>query len=381
MAHSQTNLMFIQADLAEERRERADQAKLRGGTSRTWCDPKQHVEIVGVDFGGGQACYHSLYQGEDVESKSFPEMLRLLASMPRGTLVVSERAHLATPQNESSLSQPYTGGELLDLYRACERNGVTIRLMPHGHSRKAREWSAKNGPSGFVYAKKSTDINDARSLAYYVANKNGIALARPPRSFDRRPLRDYGLLVRRSSNAVLNAERNTQYDGSKFPFVASLAARILERQPPLESFVHKTVAFCIASLVIAEVDSAVVRFTYRGRSLGRNSWLKHVAGFSSCHHSGGISRSNMFWHRFRPFLEEYAKARGLTVKTKDNGYVPFGELDEEQEQIRLACLRLIRSQVKDAYSLAVDLSSSSEPYEILDREAFLPSRPLSRSID
>lgn len=365
---SQILLPEIAVAAEEESKTRREINASAYDTARPWCIPSDHVEIVGADFGGGSMHCHLLRAGRDIIGVPLERVRESLLSLPRGTLVVSERAHLATPQTDRSLAQPFTAEQLIGLYDACAAAGVTIRLFPQAHSRKAREWAAVNAGKDFVEGGKTSDINDARALAFYVAHCNSVALSKPPTCFSRSPARDYGALVRSEANIVLRAVKVRGYEGQVFSELAALSRRLHARVHRKCDFVTLKVSFSIVALVAGVVDGETVRFTYKGNTPGRNFWLKKVLMCSSLHHRGGVARANMFRDRFRPFLAEFAAARGVIAK-QGMKYVPFGSYTRVQELTRRDAWRDVRKQLRDAYSVAVTLCEGLPACEILDTQA------------
>ena len=57
-------------------------------------------------------------------------ILELPDKLKPGDVVVSEYAHMGCPRRPSSLSQPFTDGELLELYKKFEEKNITFRLFP-----------------------------------------------------------------------------------------------------------------------------------------------------------------------------------------------------------------------------------------------------------
>jgi hypothetical protein len=334
--------------------------------TKTWCDPSKYKEIVGCDFGGGRMHYHELYAERD-DCVSIDRVAETLELFSRGTLVVVERAHLATPQTPKSLAQPFTADQLIDIYGRCERAGVTIKLFPHQHTRKARDWAAVATCGKLVELGKSSDINDARGLAYYVRHCNGVSLANPPTVFTKPTRTRYGEAVRKQSNIVLNAARARGYNGEVFPFVAQLSKAIAHYCATPSSFIDDKAAFSIAASVASEIDGEPVRFVYNGRTVGADFFLKTILRFSSVHHRGGVCRSNLCWHRFRPFLAKFAKLNGESTKDGSR-YRKFCDFTPSQDEIRRRCWKLVRHEIKSAYRFAVEHSAGLRSYEVLSLE-------------
>lgn len=352
------------AALLSERLSKLRESTISQSVAKTWCDPLSHCEIVGIDFGAGTFCWHKLHAGISVSKIPLKDAYSVLTSFDRGTLVIVERAHLATPQTNQSLAQPFTANELQRIYTDCAANGITLRLFPHHHTRKCRDWAAKHAPPGLIDATKSTDINDAKGLAYYVCHNNGVALGKPPESFDSDGSRLYASAVRKISNVVLNAAAARGYDGQVFRGVARIAARIPAAMQTQRDFVNDKVAFSIASLAVTEHRGVSVKFVYKGdHAPGANMWLRHVVGSSSVHHRGGRARSNMMWHRFRPFLKDFAAREFCLVTKKNNSYIKFAEYTPDLDACRRAAWKKVRQELKLAYRIAVDLSSDFKPFD------------------
>ena len=362
---------FIKEAIEDERQQADKRRQLLASINdvginvdQTWLDPRVFSEIVGADFGAGKMHFHKLYACQD-GCVPLQLVADTLESFGAATLVVVERAHFATAQTEQSLAHPFTADQLLDIYQRCLSAGVTLKLFPHHHTRKARDWSARHC-SELVELGKSSDLNDARGLAYYVRWNNGVALGNPPSRFSQSRQRDYGKAVRKQSNRVLNAARSRGYSGEVFQCVANLAAGIAERCENETSFIDYKVAYSLASFVVTEIDGQPVRFTYNGRTAGADFFLKKVMLFSSVHHRGGVGRSNLFWHRFRPFLARFAQSLGESTKSGKK-YVKFSEFSPSQDFVRRKAWKSVRHEVRAAYRVAVELSGDLEPFELLEQ--------------
>lgn len=334
-------------------------------TKRTWCDPASHCEIVGVDFGGGQMHYHALRSGVDTVGVPLNRVADVLCGLRRGTLVVVERAHMATPQTDKSLAQPFTEQQLLEIFDRCLRAGVTVRLFPQAHSKKAREWAANHCGSDFIEARKTSDINDARALAFYVANCNRIALSKPPVHFARRDSREYGLIVRRRSNVVLQAMKVRGDSGQIFPEIAEFAGRLQQVACTSTSFIHYKCAVSICSLIVGVVGGRLMQYTYKGRAPGFNMWKRDVLPMSSNHHKAGIARANIARDRFRAWFPKYARRRGVVVKT-GNKMMPFSEFTDEQDSVRCDAWRVVRHEFKAAYRKSLELAAALPGCDVLN---------------
>lgn len=337
-------------------------------TARHWCDPAMFDDVVGVDFGVGKMHWYSSSTGQK-KSVALEQAISILQSFKHGTLVVSEWAHMGVPQTAKSLSQPFTAEQLLATYERMKSRGITLMLFPHAHSgTRAREWVAHHMPNA-VDANKTSDINDAVSIALFVRHCNDVSLAHPPRSFKRCKRRDYGRAVTDLSNIILNAERTRGYTGKMFPAVVAIGREV--RRKCSETAIDHKVAISIASTVVHERGGRRFLFSRNGRAPGAWFWLRHVMRFSPFHHRGGIARSNLMRHRFRPWLEKFANRHGLSVKTGKK-YMKFAHFNQQQNAVRTAAMRAFRKSVLNAYRVAV---------AIAEQQGFEHFDPSSDSLD
>ncbi len=330
--------------------------------SRSWFDPGRHDEIVGLDFGSGTAALHFLRAGIDEHSTIESLPARLLALAPK-TAVVVEAAHMGRAQTSQSKAQPFTAETLLGLYADLDAKGVTLRLAPHQHSRRMREWSARYFPK-LVSPEKGSDINDARAIACYVEHKNAISLMRPPRTFVRSRQSIYGERVRASSNVVLNDASCRGYEGQVHPMTAKLAEDLAWRLNRPGNFISVKVAFTILSLMVCEHGGRLARFVLNGRPVGWRRFKEVVLKTSPFHERGGRARSNIYWHSLRPFFERKAREFGVSVKSGSK-YVRHADYSESQEAAKQAAFRDMRDQLKKAYWMAVEMTDGLDSFEVL----------------
>ena len=318
--------------------------------ARPWCDPARHIDVVGVDFGKGKV--HAYWCSTGRKKKAEASSARhLLLSLPEGTLVVGEWAHLAVPRKRTSLAQPFTAEELLHLYAGLRSRGVTLKLFPHAHSgTRAMGWAACHFNE--LAGAKKTDANDAMAIALYVKHCNGVSLANPPQSFAICNRRNYGLAVAKQANIVLNAERSGGYRGKTFRHIINLSVAIGRKANPAFG---RIALVSIAALIATEIKGKPCIYVRDGKPPGAWLWARHVARMTPFHHYAGIARSNLMRHTFRPFFKAYARDRGVVVGVGP-GYFPFGQHSQEQRAIRTEAMRAFRRAVIDAYRLGVEIA-------------------------
>lgn len=318
----------------------ATTAVVSNSAAKTWCDPSQHCEVVGLDFGCNSVHYY-MARCEHYGKMRFSELSGWLRRLAAGTLVVCEAAHLGVPQTELSLAQPYKADELLDLYSCLRSSGVTLRLAPHAHTgKRMRLWVAHHFPD-IVSGDEKSDSADAIALAIYVDRCNEIALANPYRSFGNAARREFGRKVRQLSNSILNAERTDEYGGNFYPVVVDLARQVWR----LGYGRDLKFVLSIASTLAWEKEGELQLFTYRGQVPGRWFWMRNVLRMSAWHHRGGIARSNLMWHAFRPYLATHA-AKVFRVNVKSGiKYKKFAVYSDAEKAARTAAIKSYREMI------------------------------------
>lgn len=334
-------------------------------TARSWCDPSQYDEVVGLDFGSNVAHYYMARSGKKGQMP-FKQLLSWMLHLPCNTLVVCESAHLGVPQTNLSLSQPFNAKDLLSLYANLRAREITLKLAPHAHTgKRMRLWVAHHYPQLMQDAKKS-DAADAMTLAVYVYRCNEISLADPYKTFARSSRRQFGRKVTRLSNAVLNAERTSNYRGEFFPQLIKLARKVRQ----IDSFPSLKFVVTVASTLLYEEHGQLLVLQHRGHHPGRWFWMRDVLRMSPWHHRGGTARSNLMWHTFRPYLQKKAKRSGVNVKA-GNKYKKFAIFDARQKasrtlamqsfrQILLRCRDLCLEQAQRMNAVQLELTEIAE---------------------
>jgi hypothetical protein len=309
-------------------------------TARSWCDPAQHCEVVGIDFGCNSVHYYMARCGQHGKLR-FSELFGWLERLPSGTLVACESAHLGVAQTELSLAQPFTAEQLLDLYKRLRSRGITLKLAPHAHTgKRMRLWVAHHFREIISSADKS-DAADAIALSIYVDKCNEIALANPCRSFANAARREFGRKVRQLSNSILNAERTDEYGGNFYPLVVELAREVWRRGYGRDL----KFALSIASTLAWEKEGNLQIFTHRGQIPGRWFWMRNVLCMSAWHHRGGIARSNLMWHVFRPYLASHAmKVFHVNVKSGSK-YKEFAVYSDREKAARTSAMKSYRELI------------------------------------
>lgn len=317
-------------------------------TARSWCDPSQYDEVVGLDFGCNFAHYY-MARSRKYGSMPFAGLLMWLLRLPCNVLVVCESAHLGVPQTELSLAQPFTAQQLLKLYGDLRGRGITLKLAPHAHTgKRMRLWVAHHYPALMRNAEKS-DSADAMAVAVFVDRCNEISLANPYKSFSQSLRREFGRKVTKMSNAFLNAQRTDEYRGSLNPLIMKLARKVRD----CDCFPSLKFVVTVASTLLAEHEGRLVVLTHRGQQPGRWFWMRDVLRMSPWHHRGGTARSNLMWHTFRPYLQRHARRSGLSVKA-GNKYKKFAVYDARQKSARTLAMKAFRQLLLRCRDLCIE---------------------------
>lgn len=341
------------------------------GPSASWCDPGQHEEIVGADFGRGQLWGHMLYRKEDfgpIPSRNAFDYF--VEKTPPNSLIILESAHGARPRTIKSLAQPFTAEEIVTGVRRVAESGRRLMLFPESQTRRIASL-VEELTEGFVSGEKASDLNDAKVLAYYVGRINKISLISPPRDithFATCGRRIYGRLARNVSNSVLNPARTLGYEISElFPTINDLAHALHTAHKYTVPLLGDGIAVAagIVSFVVFENPNVADRvddrppslLVYRGRAPGWRFFKEDVLMLSPCHRHGGVFRSNVYYHRFHSILKGRMVSLGYDVDRHKR--LKFWEFDATQDIVRQEVMRSVREQLKTLYLAAVAMCESA----------------------
>ena len=339
-------------------------AAAHAASLRPWCGNRQYDEIVGVDFGKGRMWCYCLWSGKTIGPVPYKRAIRcLIEDTPDNSGIFAESAHVGNSRTVSSLAQLFTEDELTGLYDGLERRGKTLRLFPQSATRRIGRWVEMNAPPGFVDSGKTTDLNDAKIIAYYVGHRNDISLMLPVKSFEFSDKSRYGRLVRRLSDCVLGPARSLGYKiEGIFPVTLRLADDLYtacRHTVPLLGD-GLSIAIGVMSSVISEVpvayagglESPAHMLVYKGRAPGYRLWKRYVMMMSPWHHGAGIFRSNLMYHRYPSILRSMLGVDG-------GKRLVFAGFDDDQNAKRLEASKALRHDLKSLYTTAVSIAGDS----------------------
>lgn len=340
--------------------------------------------IVTVDFGGNKGYAYDSETGKVREFKVIHKLLDHLRTLPAGTLVVGEYAHLGVPMTRRSRAQMFSKEELTSLYADLAENGVDLRFWPQTQTPKARDMACK---AGVINAKK-TDANDAVAIAWHIRNVGTMPLMKPRTdrnddyTFDASPRRKHGNAVVSHSNMTANQMRRFKYRRIKgeygdalLDFVAGFKDELLSLSEDAVSFldiaaskkslekgllvanrapVEKSVGLWNLLLTVAtEVDGVVHMITYGGKPLGWNCYRTVVLHLGPNHLKGGVVRSTLMSTRFRNWSNKYAQKHfGVEIPRKGK---PGSFGDPRVEEAFQAARKAYKKALREVYRLLVDV--------------------------
>lgn len=262
-------------------------------------------------------------------------ILELPDKLKPGDMVVSEYAHMGCPRRPSSLSQPFTDGELLELYKKFEEKNITFRLFPQQTTPNALDMMVKQMPTTQSWdnenktvtmdggRKLSTGEPDAKAIYLWLTKYPETCLMKPPKTFDIDPVRQEGWKRKERTNQILNFARrfgyadpsdsNSQWLKDNMETIASqLSDRakdvfgLTERKKsgadkgnfkdPKLSQIYSVTA------LMRELDGSLRKRELTGELPGWEFTKKYVIGMSPFHRRGGVSRSNFYHHGAKHYI-------------------------------------------------------------------------------
>ena len=138
-----------------------------------WKDRITHV----LDCGKKSSTLYDV-KGGGVHTIGHADVLNLPNVLPRGSELVCENAHLGVEQTAASVAQPFTRGQLVELYESLERNDQKLWLFPQQSTPRACAYSGL----------PKQDDNDPISIYTLLCSYPEISMRKPNKSFDNDPM-------------------------------------------------------------------------------------------------------------------------------------------------------------------------------------------------
>lgn len=152
---------------------------------RDWGDPAESYCVIGLDFGKNKFFAYDCMQQRSVTF--YPHEMKTFLQMQKPeTLIAVEDAHFGKHRPEKILTkaQVFSELELKELHSIAVERNLWIWLMPQSQIGRMRKAFYKLYPQRMIDAEmwdeakneyKKSDTNDAKFLAWYVSDLNGVS--------------------------------------------------------------------------------------------------------------------------------------------------------------------------------------------------------------
>tara|TARA_R110000824_G_scaffold163335_1_gene339090 strand:+ start:157 stop:1182 length:1026 start_codon:yes stop_codon:yes gene_type:complete len=336
----------------------------------------QHGSLVIVDCGQNTATLlHP--QAQEVETLSHKDLFKTITSLPAGTHVVSEEAHLGTPRRGLSKSQPFTEQELLPFYAKCKERGIDLSFFPQQSTFRAQQYyRTKHNLSEEDFPK--SDENDPLALRELLTDFPEISLSQPKENFDENPVRVDGNAYKQSLNEHLNYARasdpkpyNYSDDGCRkwidknIEEVSSSLSLSAQKVFNLteESRYKKTGEINLNKIKMTQFYSVVASLIdYEGRSRCRLAtgalpgWKfikQFVFSMSPFHRRGGVARSNLYHHGVKNYYKMRCEEEGRAAPPRGGR----GVFSKKQDDFLVQCRNEYCAAVRELFQTTRDILS------------------------
>ena len=314
----------------------------------------------------------------NVTTISHSEVLQLPSTLPEGSFIVCEDAHLGCPRTEKSLAQVFSAEELLNLYKGFEDSNITLKLFPQKSTPRACNYSNL----------EKSDENDPLSILLLLEAFPEISLKNPPKTFKMSDLRLESYTWVDKSNHYLNICRRYKYmdmQDANYQFLIKNINVICESLSPesqsafsFERYKSKAKKgeININKLKLAQIFSILIQLQdpdgnlrYRENTQELPGWKfvkRYVLKQTPFHFRGGVARSNLYYHGLKNWVaSEAAKELGMTSKQfnklrrggyyTENGKVYVPPMTREQDNTYLKYRQLYCKAIKELFTVCKDL--------------------------
>ena len=309
-----------------------------------------YKKTIVVDCGKNSSTF---FDGNKTDTLSHKEVLNLPNILERGSLIISEYAHLGVPRTLKSLSQPFTAKELYLFYAACKDKDITLKLFPQKSTPRAIENSNL----------EKDDETDPQAIYNLVKDFPRISLMNPPESFELSSSRQEGFSWKRDINTILNHARSELYQDKASGWIRDniniISDNLSEEAQSVFNIVRYKKAnqklninqgdikvndlrmpqmYSILATLQGTIENdsdggARIEFNPRLRqgSTQRAGWSfikRYVLCMSPFHLKGGVARSNLYYHGLKNWVIAQAKLEGFNLKGKHRG-----EFSQEEDEV------------------------------------------------
>tara|TARA_R110002020_G_scaffold216487_5_gene424228 strand:- start:579 stop:1697 length:1119 start_codon:yes stop_codon:yes gene_type:complete len=262
-----------------------------------------------------------------VVSISLADVLKLPEELPEGTILVSEYAHAGCPRKGKSLAQPFTEGQLLDLYERCKQNNIVIKLFPQGST-----------PIALALAGlEKSDKHDPVAIFRFLERFPQTSMMNPPSNFELSPLVQEGWDWKQETTDILNFARRYNYEDPTDTNVQwikehleEIAAQLSNRAkdafglsvrkksgPDKGNFKGvKTKQIYSILALMRNLDGGLRAREITGELPGWGFIKKRAMPMSPFHRKGGVARSNMYYHGNKHYISRMMDNKVLNENGK-----------------------------------------------------------------
>ena len=274
---------------------------------------------------------------ESLQYLSHENVLELHKTLPSGSQLFCEYAHLGCPRKSRSKAQPFTEEQLLELYNNLEEAGISLLLTPQQSTPRAQNRSRL----------PKSDENDPKSICLLLKEYPEISLMKPPRSFSLSDKRRESYEWIDESNVILNNQRGEDYNPENplYQFIVNHAKEIFDDLPVLveDAFSKKgdtrfksnnknrgpneqRGGINVKEVKLSQFYSVLCQMmNEEGELRFRDGTDQQLAGWkfvkryairmSPFHLKGGVARSNLYYHGLRHWVSrKAAEELGMTKK-------------------------------------------------------------------
>ena len=348
------------------------------------------------------------HNGQPTTYLAHAEILDLPNKLPKGSLLLSEYAHLGCPRQEYSMSQPLEDVELKRLYDSCVNNYITLRLFPQKSTPRASSYSDMEKGDEF----------DPIAIYNLLKDFPSIKLMRPPKSFIASKKIEEMWKHKDITNKILNVARmkprnstdgydisgksgdkNTKWIVENIHYIYdNLSA---EARDCFGFYFHsKTTGpkknrgklkiksankwhFKMAQIysilaVLRDHKGELRKRESTGDFISNNDAKRYIFCMSPYHHRGGVARSNLYYHGAMNWIISKAKDQGVDLKRKvkiiDNDgkensrRIRRGHFTPEEEAVFLPYRQIYSRACMEVYRL----------FKMMLSENFDPNKTISK---
>ena len=266
-------------------------------------------------------------------------------SLPEGSLIVTEAAHLAVPRTRKSKAQVLKEDQLKLFYQNVEVNNCTLRFCAQDLAPRVRQVARLAGVITGDSKDKLTDEDDCKAIAHFYNTNDKLraGLQKPPTSFNKNKRRLSGEDFKISINDHLNSSRGSDNDVEKNTYLMQLiidnkellydclspeSREVVRLERSKKGTVTKTslnkgmtIIYTIGCTVYDFDGNVMTR--YGNKIPGWNFIDRYVLCSSPNHRKGGVARSNLWFHAFKGYVTRSTGTTEKRVYTPDDPEINF----------------------------------------------------------